>query len=82
MNLKVLLAKLAERYGRKTAIIFHDRRVSFLELEQTSNRVAHALIKLGVRKGDRVAMLLSNSHKGVAPSEQVSPPPSSEILER
>ncbi|MDP2930950.1 MAG: AMP-binding protein [Chloroflexota bacterium] len=61
MNLKVLLAKLAERYGRKTAIVFHDRRVSFLELEQTSNRVAHALIKLGVRKGDRVAMLLSNS---------------------
>ncbi len=61
MNLKQMLGKIAERYGQKTAIALGERRLSYAELEESSNKVANALIKLGLNKGDRVAILLSNS---------------------
>ncbi len=61
MNLKLLLEKAAKQYAGKTAIVMGERRVSYAELDRTSNQVANALIEMKVRKGDRVAMLLSNS---------------------
>ncbi|MFC1957696.1 class I adenylate-forming enzyme family protein [Chloroflexota bacterium] len=61
MSLKLMLDEAASRYGKKTAIVSDDRRLSYADLDEASNRVANALIKMGVNKGDRVAMLLSNS---------------------
>ena len=61
MNLKQMLAAAAARYAGKTAIILDDRRLSYADLETASNKIAHALIEMGVRRGDRVAMLLTNS---------------------
>ncbi len=66
MNLKQMLGKVAERYGQKTAIVFGERRLSYAELEESSNKVANTLIKLGVSKGERVAILLPNSPELVA----------------
>jgi long-chain acyl-CoA synthetase len=60
MNLKLMLEKTVGRFGSKTAIAMGERRVSFTQLEQDSNRVAHALIKMGVSKGDRVATIQSS----------------------
>ena len=60
-NLKTMLEDVAGRYGGKTAIVLGDIGVSYLNLEESSNRVASSLLQLGVRRGDRVAMLLSNS---------------------
>jgi len=61
MNLRLMLEKVAGQYGSKTAIALGDQRLSFAELDEASNKVANALLKLGVGKGDRVAMLLANS---------------------
>ncbi|MBA7505599.1 Long-chain-fatty-acid--CoA ligase [subsurface metagenome] len=61
MSLKLMLEETAGRYGRKTAIVFGDRRLSYAELDEASNKVANTLIRMGVTKGDRVAMLLPNS---------------------
>ncbi len=61
MNLKVMLEERAKHYGGKTAIVLGDRRLSYAELDKASNKVANALIKMGVSKGHRVAMLLPNS---------------------
>jgi len=61
MNLKLMLEETVNQYAGKTAIVLDERRVSYAELDETSNKVANALIKMGVRKGDRVATLLSNS---------------------
>src|SRR4030042_897915 len=60
-NLKSMLTGAARRYGDRTAIVMGDRRVSFTELEADSNRVANALIKMGVKKGDRVAMIQASN---------------------
>lgn len=56
-----MLEETAGRYGGKTAIISGDHRLSYTALNEASNKVANALIELGVNKGDRVAMLQSNS---------------------
>jgi len=61
MNLKLMLADTVRRYGRKTGIVLADRRLSYTQLDKASNKIANALIKMGVCKGDRVVMLLPNS---------------------
>lgn len=61
LSLKLMLEKAAGRYKGKTAIVSGDRRLSYADLDKASNKVANALIKMGVNKGERVAMLLSNS---------------------
>jgi len=61
MNLKAMLEETAKHYRGKTAITLGDRRLSYAELDEASNKIANALLKMGVSKGDRVAMLLSNS---------------------
>ena len=61
MILGELLKNAAQRWGDKTAILMGNRRVSYHELEETSNRVANALIKMGVEKGDRVATMQSSN---------------------
>jgi long-chain acyl-CoA synthetase len=80
MNLKLMLEETAGRYGAKDAIVFIDRRISYSELDEASNRLANILIKLGTKKGDRVAMLLSNSPEfvisffGIAKAGAISVP--------
>ncbi|MFC1952437.1 class I adenylate-forming enzyme family protein [Chloroflexota bacterium] len=61
MSLKAILEIAAKHYGDKTAIVLGDRRLSYAELDEASNKVANALTKIGVGRGDRVAMLLPNS---------------------
>jgi len=61
MNLKLMLEDAAKRYGRKTAIVLGEHRLSYAELDKDSNKIANALIKMGVRKGDRLAILLPNT---------------------
>ncbi|MFC1985719.1 class I adenylate-forming enzyme family protein [Chloroflexota bacterium] len=61
MSLKLMLEETVAHHGEKAAIISGERRLSYAELDEASNKVANALIKMGVNKGDRVVMLLSNS---------------------
>ncbi len=65
-NLKLMLEEAAKQYGAKTAVADSDRRLSYAELDEASNKVANALIGIGIGKGDRVAMLLPNSPEFVA----------------
>ena len=47
----------------KTAIVFEHHRLSFRQLDERVNRLANALIDLGYKKGDRLAILSENTHK-------------------
>ena len=51
---------LRERPGN-AALLFKGRTVTLAELDALSTAFANALMSLGVRKGDRVAVLLPNS---------------------
>jgi len=49
----------------KDAIVFEDKRYTFSQLNERVNRLANGLIKLGVKKGDRVAFIQVNCNQCV-----------------
>lgn len=50
----------AMKFPDKTALVFKDIRLSYLELNRRVNRLANALLGIGVEPGDRVAVLADN----------------------
>ena len=52
------MEKYAARTPDKPAIIAKDGECTYAQLDENANRVANALIKKGVRKSDRVVVLL------------------------
>ena len=60
VSLQEILHKSAKEFPQKTAISYGGREVSYAQLEFLSNQFANSLVKLGVKKGDRVAIFLPN----------------------
>jgi len=50
-----------DKWKDRTAVIFYGRKISYSELRDHVDRFATAMQALGVKKGDRVALLLLNS---------------------
>lgn len=48
----------AVRFPDRNALIAKDRTLTFQELNTEANRVAHALLRRGVKRGDRIVLLL------------------------
>ena len=48
------------RWTKKTAIVFYGEKISYLELKKAVDRLATALHRQGVRKGDKVALYMLN----------------------
>jgi len=65
MNIKQALEDTAREIPHKKAIILGTRRVTYGELDESSNRVANALLELGMKKGTHVAILMSHSPEWV-----------------
>jgi long-chain acyl-CoA synthetase len=61
MNLKQLLEETAREMPQNTAIVLGSQRVSYRKFDETSSRVANALISLGVKRGDHVGILMSRT---------------------
>lgn len=59
------LEKSAERLPGKTALVCDGRRLTYSQLDEMANRMAHSLIRMGVVRGDRVALYLQNSVEAV-----------------
>ncbi|CAM3715653.1 class I adenylate-forming enzyme family protein [Alicyclobacillus pomorum] len=56
-----ILERNARRVPDRTALVFEDKRYTYADLDATVNRAAHAIARLGVHKGDRVALMSPNS---------------------
>jgi long-chain acyl-CoA synthetase len=54
------LARTAARYPDNAALILMGGKITYRELDRYVNRFASALSKLGVQKGDKVALILPN----------------------
>lgn len=61
MQVEEFLELSARRFPEKTALVSGAQRLSYREIAEHSNRLAHGLIAVGVRRGDRVAVYLDNS---------------------
>jgi fatty-acyl-CoA synthase len=60
MNIGFMLRRLAEEKGSKEGIIFEDKRYTYGEFNSRVNRLANALLDMGIKKGDRAALLNFN----------------------
>jgi len=58
--LQGLLEKSAEAYPKNVAIIGREQETTYAQLDLLTNQFANALTKLGIVKGDRVALFLPN----------------------
>ena len=61
MNIKQTLEKTASEIPHKEAIVLDAQRITYGELDESSNKVANVLLKLGMKKGTNVAILMSHS---------------------
>jgi acyl-CoA synthetase (AMP-forming)/AMP-acid ligase II len=60
MIVRDYLEKQANERPMKPAILFKEEKITFSDLNALSNRLANRLLKVGVRKGDRIVLLLQN----------------------
>ena len=56
-----LISWAAAQHGERPSLIFGERSFSHRDIESASNRFAQALMALGLRPGERLAVLLENS---------------------
>jgi len=60
MVIDEMLRTASDNYPKNPALIFGGNRITYQKLDYLVDRFASALFKLGIRKGDRVAILLPN----------------------
>ena len=49
-----------QRHPHRTCLIHEDKKWTFLDLEEFSNRVAHHFLRRGFKSGDCVALFMHN----------------------
>ena len=60
MNLSEIVDRFAADLPDHPALVFGEQTVSYAELLHSINKLANALIRFGVNKGDRVAIIMPN----------------------
>jgi len=58
-----LIVRNARRFPDKEGIICEGKRLTWHQVNERVNKLAHALNELGMSKGDRVALLSGNCHQ-------------------
>jgi long-chain acyl-CoA synthetase len=58
--LSEMLKRTAERYPNNTSAVYFDRAITYRDLDNAVDRFATALSRLGINKGDKVAIFLPN----------------------
>ncbi len=62
MNLGTLFSRHAKYRPDHLAVVFEDQRLTWLEFNKSINRLAHVMLKFGIRKGDKVAAKFQRVH--------------------
>ncbi|MGD9078747.1 MAG: class I adenylate-forming enzyme family protein [Desulfobacterales bacterium] len=60
MNIGSLFSRHARYRPDHLAVVFEDQRLTWLEFNKQINRLANALVNLGIQKGDKVTTILPN----------------------
>jgi len=63
VNIAKNLENAAFYFPDRPAVIEGDQKISFLEFNQESNRIATALAGMGIQPGDHVALCAPNSYQ-------------------
>ncbi|MCK5551631.1 MAG: acyl--CoA ligase, partial [Deltaproteobacteria bacterium] len=60
MNIREILERRAEQYSGKIFLYFEDERVTYEGFNRMVNRMANGFKRIGIKKGDMVAIMLPN----------------------
>jgi amino acid adenylation domain-containing protein len=60
-QLQDFLSLSARRLPEKVALVCNQQRVTYREVDESSNALAHALVRAGVGRGDRVVVFADNT---------------------
>ena len=60
LNLAILLEDSARAVPERLAVICGDARMTYAEVNAKASQVAHGLLKLGIKRGDKVALSCPN----------------------
>jgi len=60
LNIGDLVRDTARRVPDKTALIFHDQPIKYSEIDREIDRAAAGFASVGIKRGDRVALLVHN----------------------
>lgn len=63
INIGNWIRKWSSLQPHKKALIFEDRPFTYQELNLRTNQLSNFLLDIGVQKGDRISVLLYNSHQ-------------------
>ncbi|ASF38095.1 long-chain fatty acid--CoA ligase [Halobacillus halophilus] len=59
-SLYTLLKESAHEFGERTAIVYEDCQITYQQLKENVDRLAGAWNELGLTKGERVGLMISN----------------------
>jgi len=60
MNIGILLPRHARYQPDHLAVVFEDQRLTYRQFNKRVNRLANALVEMGIAKGDKIATILPN----------------------
>jgi len=63
MKVGDIIRQTADRYPDKVGVVTEGKEFSWREMNRRVNRMAHGLLGLGLKKGERVAILSRNCHQ-------------------
>jgi len=61
MNIAEIVERNVKMFPHRNAVISGDKEITWQDLNRLINRLGNSLLKLGIKKGDRVAIYLPNS---------------------
>jgi long-chain acyl-CoA synthetase len=59
-NLGELLTFSAQKYPKRIAIVFGQKKISYKTLDELTSHIAAGLIHLGIKRQEKVAIFLDN----------------------
>lgn len=59
-NIRQVFERAVMHDPNKVYLLFQDQKITYLQMDKYSNQTANMFIELGIRKGDRVALMLPN----------------------
>jgi len=57
------MSRNARKFPNREALVYGDTRLNYRQFNARINRLGHALMDLGVKKGDKVAILAYNCNQ-------------------
>ncbi|MCF6147051.1 MAG: long-chain fatty acid--CoA ligase [Candidatus Kuenenia sp.] len=87
LTLPEVLEHHAKEIPGKTAIIYHHKKINYREFNKTANSLANELLKMGIKRSDRIGLMLPRipelviSFLGVAKAGGIAAPINYELTE-